>query len=113
MYLSGFVVATNANVLSGSVFEFLKRPSRISVAVYTAVAISSGNTFNFQIADTVIAQNAQIFDEVLATSGKEGPYYPDDFFIQNEPGLAGDRLILQITRGTGNIAWAVMITEVG
>jgi len=112
MYLSGFVAVTTANVLSGSVFEFLARPSRISVGVFTAVALSAANTFTFQIGDVIIANAAQVFDDVLATSGKEGPVFPDDFFIQNEPGLAGQRLVLQIARGTGNIAWAVIITEV-
>jgi hypothetical protein len=116
MYLSGFVTAANANVLAGTIFEFLARNSRISVGVVGDVALSASNTFTFQIADTVIASNAQIFGKgVLTTSGVQnlGPVFPDDFFIQNEPGLAGQRLTLQIARATGNLAWAVIINEVG
>jgi hypothetical protein len=115
MIVAGFVTATTANVLSGSVFEFLARPARISVGLTNDVALSSGNTFTFQIGDTIIANAAQVFNRgFLTTSGvqDQGPKFPDDFFIQNEPGLAGQRLILQITRGTGNICWAVIITEV-
>jgi len=116
MYLSGFVTATNANVLSGTLFEFLSRNSRISVAVIGDVALSASNLFTFSIADTVIASNAQIFCKgLLTTSGVQnlGPVFPDDFYIQNEPGLAGQRLTLQISRATGNLAWAVIINEVG
>jgi hypothetical protein len=114
MVLSGFVAVTTANVLSGSIFEFLARPSRISVAVWNDVAIVATNNFTFQIGDSVICSAAQIFGNVLTTSGviRNGPAYPDDFFIQNEPGLAGQRLVLTIARATGNQAWCVIITEV-
>ena len=114
MYISGFVTASNPNVLSGSIYEFLARPSRISVGVWNDVAIASGNNFTFQIGDTVIASAAQVFGNVLTTSGVivNGPKFPEDFYIQNEPGLAGQRLVLQINRITGNISWAVIITEV-
>jgi len=114
MYISGFVAATTSNVLSGNLFEFLARPSRISVGVWNDVALNAGNTFTFQIGDTVIASAVQVFGNVLTTSGViiNGPKYPDDFFIQNEPGLAGQRLILQVSRATGNTAWVVFITEI-
>lgn len=114
MVLAGFVSATNSNVLSGSIFEFVKRPSRISVGIWSDVAISAGNLYTFQIGDTVIGQNVQVFGNLLTTSGviNNGPKFPEDFLIQNEPALVGDRLILAITRGTGNISWAVIMTEV-
>jgi hypothetical protein len=112
MVIAGFAVVSTANVLAGSVYEFLARPSRISVGVQSDVAISGGNVFTFQIGDVVIANAAQVFGAVLATAGRQGPVWPDDFLVQNEPGLAGQRLILNIVRGTGNLAWAVIITEV-
>lgn len=113
MYIAGFVTATTANVLTGSIFEFLKRPSRLSVGVYGDVALNAGNTFTFQIGDTVIANASQVMSGALTTSGQaEHLRFPDDYVIQNEPGLAGDRLVFQIARATGNLAWAVMITEV-
>lgn len=114
MYISGFVAATTPNVLSGSIFEFLKRPSRVNIGVYSDVAINAGNTFTFQIGDTVIANAAVIFGGALTTSGQADHLrFPDDYVIQNEPGLAGDRMVLEITRAAGNLLWAVMITEVG
>jgi hypothetical protein len=115
MFLAGFVAASTSNVLSGSIFEFLKRPSRVSIAVVGDVALNAGNLFSFQIADVLVAQNAQIFcNGLLTTSGVQnlGPKFPDDFFVQNEPGLSGDRLVLSITRATGNISWACQIIEV-
>lgn len=113
MYVAGFVTATTANVLTGSIFEFLKRPSRVSIGVYADVALNAGNTFTFQIGDTVIANAAQVFSGALTTSGQaEHLRFPDDYVIQNEPGLAGDRMVLAIARAAGNIMWAVQITEV-
>ena len=116
--ISGLVTATTANVLSGSVFEFVKRPSRISVGLACEIAAArtqsnTGNTFTFQIGDTVIANAAQVFNETMVTSGvAKSLRFPDDFFIQNEPGLAGDRLILNVIRGADAIVWCVMMTEV-
>lgn len=114
MLISGFVVATSVNVLQGSIFEFVKRPSRIDVAVASFdVALNAGNLFTFQIGDQVIAQNAQVFSYALTTSGSTDRLrYPDDYMIQQEPGLPGDRLILGVTRAAGTICWAVRITEV-
>lgn len=118
MMLSGLVTATTANVLTGSVYEFLKRPSRISVGTWCEIAAARtqsnvGNLFTFQIGDTIIANAAQVFNSTMVTSGvAKSLAFPDDFLIQNEPGLAGDRLVLQITRAADAIVWAVLITEV-
>jgi hypothetical protein len=114
MLLSGFVAASNTNVIAGSIFEFIKRPTRIDVAVAEfTVALNAGNLFSFQIGDQVIAQNAQVFSYALTTSGATDRLrFPDDFFIQQEPALPGDRLILSITRAAGNICWVVRLTEV-
>ncbi len=114
MLLSGFVTASAANVISGSIFEFIKRPTRIDVACAAFdVALNAGNLFTFQIGDQVVAQNAQVFSYALTTSGAtDRMRFPDDFLIQQEPSLAGDRLILSITRAAGTICWAVRLTEV-
>jgi len=114
MLISGFVVASSVNVMQGSLFEFIKRPSRVDVAVAAFdVALNGGNLFTFQIGDQVITQNAQVFSYALTTSGSTSLLrYPDDFMIQQEPSLPGDRLILGITRAAGSICWAVRITEV-
>lgn len=111
MYLAGSVATTTANVLTGSIFEFLKRPSRISVGLQCNVAINVANTFSFEIQDQIVARDALIVGQgVIATSGYMK--FPDDYHLQNEPGLPGDRLTLQITRGTGVIIWSVIVTEV-
>jgi hypothetical protein len=114
MLISGFVAASNSNVLAGSLFEFVKRPSRVSVAVLGDVTIAAGNLYTFQVADNVIVSNGQVWPDTVntATSFIVGIKFPDHFLIQNEPALAGDRLVLSVTRATGNILWAVQITEV-
>lgn len=114
MFLGGFVAATTANVLAGTLFEFLKRPSRINVGIVGDVAISAGNNWSFNIGDQIVVQTAQVFPVIVnANVGfLAGIEYPTHFWVQMEPGLAGDRLVLSITRATGNIFWAVQITEV-
>lgn len=113
MLIMGFTAVTNQSVLQGSIFEFLKRPSRISVAVVSDVLIATGNTFNFTIGDQIIASGAVVPPIVTSTAVfTAGLIWPDHYHIQNEPGLAGDRLVLSIARATGNIHWAVQITEV-
>lgn len=119
MIIAGITALSLANALSGSVFEFVKRPSRISVGLRCELAAATtqsnaGNFFTFQIGDTIIANAATVFNGTMVTSGvSETLRYPEDFFIQNEPALAGDRLILAITRAANAIAWCVMMTEVG
>lgn len=114
MLISGFTAVSNTNVLAGSLFEFVKRPARVSVAILGDVTINAGNLYTFQVADNVIISNGQVFPPVVntATSFIVGPVWPDNYHIQNEPALAGDRLVLSITRATGNILFSVMITEV-
>jgi len=115
MLIQGFTAATSANVLAGELFEFLRRPSRVSVAVMSDVALNAGNTWSFQIADRTIAQGEVIMPPAAvntATSFIAGIIYPDNYHIQNEPGFPNDRLVLGITRAAGNILWSVQIIEV-
>jgi len=114
MVLSGFTALTNANVLIGSIFEFMKRPSRINVGLVTDVAINAGNTYTLTIGDQVVASAAVIFPGIVntATSFIVGVVWPDHFMVQNEPALAGDRIVLSIARAAGNIMWCVQVTEV-
>ena len=114
MLISGFTAASNTNVLAGSLFEFVKRPSRVSVGVIGDVTINAGNLYTFQVADNVIVSNGQVMPPIVntATSFIVGLVYPDHFYIQNEPALPGDRLVLAVTRAAGNVIWTVLITEV-
>jgi len=112
--IMGFTAATNANVLVGSIFEFVKRPSRIHVAVASDVTINAGNLFTLTIGDQVITTASVVPPKTVntATSFISGLDWPDDYHIQNEPALAGDRVVLSITRAAGNIMWAVQMIEV-
>lgn len=113
MLIQGFTAVTNASVLAGSIFEFLKRPSRLNVAVASDVVINGGNTFSLSIGDQIIASAAVIMPVVTSTAVfTAGLVWPDHFMIQNEPGLPADRVVLSINRAAGNIMWAVQITEV-
>lgn len=114
MVIQGFNAATSGNVLAGELFEFLRRPSRVSVAVVGDVAINVGNTWSFQIADRIVAQSEQVMPALVntGTSFIVGVVYPDHYHVQNEPGFPNDRLVLSVVRATGNIMWSVQIVEV-
>lgn len=114
MVLSGFTAVTNANVLIGSIFEFMKRPSRLNVGVASDVAINAGNTYTLTIGDQLVASAAVVFPVVVNTNVSfiAGILWPDNFMVQNEPALAGDRIVLSIARAAGNIFWCVQVTEV-
>lgn len=115
MVIQGFVAATNSNVLSGQLFEFIRRPSRVSVAVMSDVAINSGNTWSLQIADRIIGSGNTVMPPNAvntATSFIAGLLYPDQYHVQNEPAFPQDRITLSIVRAAGNILWSVQIIEV-
>jgi hypothetical protein len=113
MLIMGFTAVTNASVLAGSIFEFLKRPSRLHVAVASDVLINAGNLFTVTIGDQVITSSA-VCPPIITSSAvfTAGLVWPDHYMIQNEPGLPGDRVVLSITRAAGNIHWAVQMVEV-
>lgn len=108
MILAGFTAASATNVLGGSEFEFIARPSRVSVGVVGDSALNAGNLFTFQIGEVVIGRNVQVF----SSTGVDVLRWPTHFLIQNEPALPGQRMILRVDRAAGNILWAVNITEV-
>ena len=114
MLILSQVTASSTNVLAGSIFEFIKRPSRVSVAVSGRIVPVIGNIWSFQIGDVVVAQNAVVQTSRAVTIALGSAIeWPKDFLLQNEPALPGDRLVLAITVGSADtIAFAVVVTEV-
>jgi hypothetical protein len=113
LYISGFSLGPVTNVLFDSVWEFLSVPSLVSVAVVYPAAISASRTWSFFLGARLIAQNVVAFGRVLTVEGvlSESPMWPRDFYIRDEPGLAGERLVLSVSAAV-NYRWAVFITEV-
>lgn len=83
--------AVNDNLLSGSAFEFLRRPSLVSLAV---VASATGGFCTFQSGADVVAEE---FPPLVKTTM---PTVPDDF-VFSDYGAPGDRLVLRARNPTG------------
>lgn len=90
--------ASSGNVLLGSIFEFLKRPSRLEVAhtVPTGGAVTD-MVARLSVGDTIVTDPpAPVLAE--AAAGR-GPVIPDDIKITTV-GLPGDRLSLEYQNTT-------------
>lgn len=90
--------ASSGNVLQGSIFEYLKRPSRLEVAMTVPTGgAATDMTARFSVGDTIITDPpAPVLAE--AAAGR-GPIIPDDIKITSV-GLPGDRLSLEFTNTT-------------
>lgn len=103
--------ASSGNVLLGSIFEFLKRPSKIEVAFVGPVAGTITDvTARFSVGDSIITDPpSPVRSEVAAG---RGPIIPDDISIATV-GLPGDRLSLEFqntTAGAIVVTWWVRIS---
>lgn len=91
------VLAANGvveNIIAGSQFEFLGRPSRVQI---------------YSVADLVDTVALEVFfgQELQATQARlpavvngTGPTVPDDLIV-DDVGAPGDRLVLRLTEQTG------------
>lgn len=95
---------TVANVLAGSQFEFLARPSIVQVfCVQDAADLAEIEVF--------FGQELQLpTSPVTATTAGEGPKVPDDEIV-NDIGAPGDRIVVRLVE-TGGVATAVVRTMV-
>jgi len=95
---------TVANVLAGSQFEFLARPSIVQVfCVQDAADLGTIEVFfgqELQLPQSPITQVA----------AGTGPVVPDDEIV-NDVGAPGDRLVIRLTE-TGGLATAIVRTMV-
>lgn len=101
----------SGNVLLGSIFEFLKRPSKVEVAfVATGIAAITDITARFSVGDTIVTDPPiPVSIEALA---QRGVIIPDDIKIATV-GLPGDRLSLEFTNTTAGpltVTWWVRIS---
>lgn len=95
--------ATNVNVLTGSIHEFLAQDAVIEFGL---AGSATGVRVDISIGGRVIAQN------VLVNANNRIPIYPDDFNL-TEGGLAGERIVIQGRNTTGGaltLNWAIKIT---
>jgi len=97
----------NANVLTGSQFEFLGVPSRIQVYGIQDLAGGAG-VVEIEVFFGQELQLTQTRMNQLATA--TGPTIPDDLLI-DDFGAGGDRLVVRLTE-TGGAAVGVGITLV-
>lgn len=99
--------AINNNVLAGSAFEFIKRPSKVDFYV---VGNAAGEP-----RVTIQSGSEVLLEESPISRAARFPLVPDDLTV-SDIAMPGDRLKLQI-RNTGAGAvdtfWAVVVTPVG
>lgn len=94
--------AVSANLLAGELFEFLSRPSRISLFT-TGSAIGLNCTL-------LVGGLAFANDQAISTANRF-PLVPDDFFV-DAGGFASERLILTFRNTTGGALTAFFKVEV-
>ena len=92
----------NANVLQGSQFEFLARPSVVQV-----FAVQDAGDFG-EI-EVFFGQELQLPQSALShrTAG-EGPFVPDDEIV-NDVGAPGDRLVVRLVETGGAAAAEIRV----
>jgi len=97
--------AQNANVLTGSQFEFLGAPSRIQV--YAIQDDAGAGPFGVGEVEIFFGQELEFSQSppnVLTTpagvAGSGGPNVPDDLLI-DDFGAGGDRLVVRVTETGG------------
>lgn len=98
--------ATNANVLSGSAYEFLPFNSLLEIG------LCSNAAGDHQV--TVLSGSDTILEESGVSRQNRVPVYPDDYPIR-DVALAGERLTIRARNTTGVAAtlfWTVRITPV-
>ena len=99
--------ATNSNVLSGSVFEFVKRPTRVRFYVV-------GNAAG-EARATIQSGTDVLMEESPVSRAARFPIDPDDRTAE-DIAMPGDRLILKLRNvgaGAIDVFWAVDAHEIG
>ena len=96
--------ATSANVLIGSIFEFLKRPSKIELAATVEVGAARNMTGRLSIGDTIVTDPPLRIGAEAVVMG--GVVIPDNIKLVTA-GAPGDRLSLTFTNADGVNDWEV------
>jgi len=101
--------STNANILSGSIFEFLPADMVLNLGF---VMEGAG------LLVTILRNGEIIAEDVVPNIGAAAttmPKIPDDYMVTEEPFLAGDRLTVKVQNTSGGalyLNYAVNYTEV-
>lgn len=86
--------ATTANILAGSVFEFVQRPS--AIRVFAAQDAGDLAQLTFKLGNVVVGENLPINER---TAG-EGPSRTDDYLVGGA-GMPGDRISIVLAETGG------------
>jgi len=102
--------ATSANVLLGSIFEFLKRSSKVELAATCEVGAARNITGRMSIGDTIVTDPPLRIGAENIVSG--GVVIPDNIKLVTA-GAPGDRLSLTFTNGGAaafDVDWWVRVS---
>lgn len=103
--------------LATETWQFLRAPSLVSLGVWpvSVSALSALRNYSFYVAGRKVVDQAIIWPSIILIEGvrKTGPKFPSDFYVIDEPGMAGDRLVLEVSlNATVFIGFVLIITEV-
>jgi len=79
-----------ANLLSGSVYEFVQQESQVAIGVLASVA---GFTMAVSSGSDILLEDGSTIDVVRVAN--QGPVFPDDFSL-TDVALPGDRLRIAV-----------------
>ena len=102
--------ATNNNILAGSIYEFMSRPTRVIVASSstlptTGVGVNFGSRTMSQVANTL---------SPVQVAANLGPVIPDDVIV-DDIAMPGERIVIALQDGGAGSTTRVLVqlTEVG
>lgn len=99
--------ATNTNVLSGSIYEYLPFNAQVDIAV---VGDAAG-----ELRAQVNSGSDTLLEESPISRQARVPVFPDDYSL-SDIAVAGERLVIRARNtgaGANNLFWAVRVQRLG
>ena len=102
------VGGTNANVMAGSAFEFLRAPARVTVRATTDGVTTTPPTALVQFGSEVQFETGPI---PVERSARQGPT-ADDRPLADDVADAGDRLVVRVTNADSVVREIDVVVEI-
>jgi len=101
--------ATNNNIIAGSIYEFMSRPTRVIIAASsglgtTGLGVNFGSRTMAQVGNTIVP---------LEPGAGQGPVIPDDVIV-DDIAMPGERIVVSLQDGGAGTTTRVLVqfTEV-
>lgn len=108
--------ATNANIIQGSIYEFMSRPTRVQILARSATAVAAGTGTNIGVqfgSRTIALQSQTVCPGGPIFTGNASPQMPEDMIV-DDIAMPGERIVISLQdRGAGDTTQVqVIFTEV-